>query len=52
MSMSMQDRCLVCTERAIGVEIILDALDGLLRDVGQVQARFGLFGDSVNLNIG
>jgi hypothetical protein len=50
--MSMQDMCLVCTERAIGAEIVLDALDGLLRDVGQVQARLGLLGDSVNLNIG
>jgi hypothetical protein len=48
--MLMQDRCLVCAERAIGAEMVLDALDGLLHDVGQVQAHLGLFGDIVNLN--
>jgi hypothetical protein len=25
---SVQDRCMVCTERTIGIEIILDTLDG------------------------
>jgi hypothetical protein len=24
----VQDRCLVCTEHTIGIEIVLDALDG------------------------
>jgi hypothetical protein len=24
----VQDRCMVCTERTIGIEIILDVLDG------------------------
>jgi hypothetical protein len=27
----VQDRCTVCTEHTIGIEIILDALDGTLR---------------------
>ena len=27
----MQDRCMVCAERTIGSEIILDALDGTPR---------------------
>jgi hypothetical protein len=27
----MQDRCVVCTERTIGLEIILDTLDGTPR---------------------
>jgi hypothetical protein len=30
-SVSVQDRCTVCTERTIGTEIILDALDGTPR---------------------
>jgi hypothetical protein len=45
----MQDWCMVCTEHTIGIEIILDALMGLLVDEAQVQARFGLFGDSATL---
>jgi hypothetical protein len=28
---SVQDRCMVCTERTIGIEIILDTLDGTPR---------------------
>jgi hypothetical protein len=28
---SVQDRCTVCTECTIGIEIVLDALDGTLR---------------------
>ena len=31
MLVSVQDRCMVCTERTIGFEIILDALDGTAR---------------------
>jgi hypothetical protein len=27
----VQDRCMVCTRRIIGLEIILDALDGTTR---------------------
>jgi hypothetical protein len=25
---SVQDRCMVCTEHTVGIEIVLDALDG------------------------
>jgi hypothetical protein len=46
---SVQDRSTVCTEHTIGIEIILDALMGLLGDEAQVQARFGLFRDSATL---
>jgi hypothetical protein len=28
---SVQDRCMVCPERTIGIEIILDTLDGTPR---------------------
>jgi hypothetical protein len=31
MLVSVQDRCTVCTEHTIGIEIILDALDGTPR---------------------
>jgi hypothetical protein len=46
----MQDRCTVCTEHNIGSEIVLDAPDVLLGDESQVEAHFGLFGDSTNLD--
>jgi hypothetical protein len=42
---SVQDRCTVCAKRTIGLEIILDEADGT-----QVEARFGPFGDSTNLD--
>jgi hypothetical protein len=52
-----QDRCKVCTKRAIGSEIVPQAQESfwikqieLLGDEAQVDARFGLFGDSANLN--
>jgi hypothetical protein len=32
------------------MEIFLGAPDGLLGDVGKIEAHFGLFGDSVNLD--
>ena len=35
-----QDRCMVCVERTIGLEIVLDAPDGILGDVGHVESRF------------
>ena len=35
-----QDRCTVCVERTIGSEIVLDAPDGILGDVGHVESRF------------
>ena len=45
-----QDRCTVCAKRTIGSEIIFDVADGSPFDMGQVEARFGPFGDSVNLD--
>ena len=47
---SVQDRCMVCAKRTIGPETILDALMVLLGDEAQVEARFGPFGDSDNLD--
>jgi hypothetical protein len=40
---------MVCTEHTIGSEIILMHPMVLLGDVGQVEVRFGQFGDCVNL---
>jgi hypothetical protein len=45
----VQDRCTVCAERTVGAEIILDIRMVVLGDMGQVEARFGLFGGSVNI---
>ena len=47
---SVQDRCMVCAKRTIGSEAILDAPMVLLGDEAQVEARFGPFGDSANLD--
>jgi hypothetical protein len=47
---STLDSCTVLDEHAIGSEIILDTSDGTARCVGQMEARFGLFGDNVNLD--
>ena len=47
--MSVQDRCTVCAKRTIGLEIILDAPDELLGDVGLVESCFFSFGDSVSV---
>ena len=47
---SVQDRCMVCARRTIGSEIVLDATDGTLGDKAQVEARFGPFRDSANLD--
>ena len=47
---SVQDSCMVCARRTIGSEIILAALDGPLGDAAQVEARFGPFRDSANLD--
>ena len=46
--MSVQDRCMVCAKRTIGSEIVLDTM--MVRVEAQVNARFGLFGDSVKLD--
>ena len=45
----MQDRCTVCAERTIGLEIILDAPDGTPRDVGLVECHSGPFRDVVSV---
>jgi hypothetical protein len=45
-----QHRCTVWDERAIRSEIVLDTPMELLGDVGQIEARIGVFGDSVNLS--
>ena len=44
-----QDRCTVCAECTIGLEITLDAPMDLLGDVGHVESHFGPFGDSVSV---
>jgi hypothetical protein len=41
-----QDRCMVCAERNIGSEIVLDAPEDLLCDIGHVESHFNPFGDS------
>jgi hypothetical protein len=46
----VQDRCMVCTERTIDIEIILDTLDGTPSEEAQVEAQFGPFGDSATLH--
>jgi hypothetical protein len=63
---STQDRCVVCAKHTIGSEISLATWfepnvphhenifwpysTELLGDVGQMEARFGPFGDNVNLH--
>ena len=47
---SVHDRCMVCAKCIVVSEVILDALMVLLGDEAQVEARFGPFGDSANLD--
>ena len=47
---SAQDRCTIYAECTTGMQIVLDVLDGTLRDVGQGEARFSPFVDSVSLD--
>ena len=42
---SVQDRCTLCSKHTRGSKIVLD-------DEAQVEARFGPFGDSANLDAG
>ena len=37
--LSVQDRCMVCAKRTIGLEIILDAPMALIDDEAQVETR-------------
>jgi hypothetical protein len=47
-----QDRCTVCNERTIGSQIVFDAPDGLVSDMGRViESRFSPFGDSVSVSV-
>jgi hypothetical protein len=39
------------SRRTVRSEIILNARDGLLRDEAHMDARFGSFGDSGNLDV-
>jgi hypothetical protein len=41
---------MVCAKYTIGLEIILDTPNGTPSDEAQVEARFGPFGDSANLD--
>jgi hypothetical protein len=45
-----QDRCTVCNERTIGSQIVFDAPDGLVSDIGRVDSCFSPFGDSVSVS--
>jgi hypothetical protein len=45
-----QYRCTVCTEHTIGSQIVWDAPDGLVSDMGHVESRFIPFGDSVSVS--
>jgi hypothetical protein len=45
-----QGRCTVCTERTIGSQIVWDAPDGLVSDMGRMESRFSPFGDSVSVS--
>jgi hypothetical protein len=46
----LQDMCMVWAKRTMALETIFDAPDGTPRDVGHVESRFGLFGDSVSVS--
>jgi len=45
-----QDRCTICAKWTIGSKSFWTNTMVLLRDVGQVDAHFSPFGDSVNLD--
>jgi hypothetical protein len=45
-----QDRRVVCAKRTIGLELFWTHPMVLLGDEAQVIARFGLFGDSANVD--
>ena len=46
-----RDRCIVCAKRSVGSEIIWMHPMVLLGDVGNVESRFGSFGDSVGVGV-
>ena len=45
-----QDGCTICAKRTIGLDIVLEHPMVLLGDEAQLEAHFGPFGDSANLN--
>ena len=47
---SVEDRYMVCAKRCIGSDIIFNAPMVLLGDKAQVEAHFGPFGHSANLD--
>jgi hypothetical protein len=47
---SLLDRCTICAKHTKGSEIVWLHLMVLLDDKAHVEARFGLFRDSVNLD--
>jgi hypothetical protein len=47
---SVEDWCIFCAKRTIGLEIVLDAPNVHLGDEAQVEAWFSPFGDSANLD--
>ena len=47
----VQVRCTVYAKRTIGLDINFNAPMVLLGDEAQVEARFGPFGESVNLDV-
>jgi hypothetical protein len=46
---SVQDRCMVCAKRTTGSESFWTHQMELLSDLGHVESRFGLFGDSLSV---
>ena len=46
----VQDKCMVCTNRTIGLEIFLTHPMVLLGDDAQVEARYNAIGDSAKLD--
>ena len=47
---SVEDRCMVCAKRCIGLDIVFNATMVLLGDEAQVDAPFSPFRDSANLD--
>jgi hypothetical protein len=45
-----QDRCTVSTGHTIGSQIVFDAPDALVSDMGHVESRFSPFGDSASVS--
>jgi hypothetical protein len=47
----MQDRCTVCANVPLGLEIILNTPDGTPRCHGLLESRIGPFGDGVSVGV-